>query len=35
VKDPINLTMISERLRQGDYYRNKEMMLSDLLLMVR
>lgn len=34
VKNPLSLEMIAARLKMGDYYRNKESLLSDLMLMV-
>ena len=34
IKDPITLQEINERLREGDYYRSREMMYEELLRMV-
>lgn len=34
IKDPIDLNVISQRLRANNYYRCREMLLTDLLLMV-
>jgi Bromodomain len=33
IKDPMSLLIIHSRLKMGDYYRSKEALLSDLLLM--
>lgn len=30
IKDPVDLRMINDRLREGDYYRSREMMYQDL-----
>ena len=35
VTDPIDLSVITNRLRLNDYYRNRDMMKHDLLRMVR
>lgn len=35
IKTPIDLIVIQERLRAGDYYRTKDMLCADLFLMVR
>ena len=35
VMDPIDLSVITNRLRLNDYYRNRDMMKHDLLRMVR
>jgi histone acetyltransferase len=35
IQNPMDLSTISERHKQGDYYRNKDMMMSDLLLIVK
>jgi hypothetical protein len=34
IEDPIDLKEMNERLRQGDYYRSREMLYQDLLRMV-
>lgn len=34
VQDPLSLEDVSERLAAGDYYRTREMLVDDLLLMV-
>ena len=35
VKNPLTLETLAFRLKMGDYYRNKECLLSDITLMVR
>jgi len=35
VTDPIDLSVITNRLRLNDYYRNRDMIKHDLLRMVR
>ena len=35
IKDPINFSLLQTRIRSGDYYRNREMLFADLILMVR
>ena len=34
IKNPLSLKDISDRLKLGDYYRCKEQMMADLMLMV-
>jgi len=34
ITNPIDLKMISDRHKQGDFYRTREMMMSDLLQIV-
>lgn len=34
VKEPIDLSTIEKRIRKGDHYKSKKMLLSDLMLMV-
>lgn len=34
IKEPIDLSTIDKRIRKGDYYRSKQMLFADLMLMV-
>lgn len=34
IKNPLSLKDVSDRLKLGDYYRCKEQMMADLMLMV-
>ena len=34
IKEPIDLSTIDKRIRQGDHYKSKRMLYRDLMLMV-
>ena len=34
IKEPIDLSTIDKRIRKGDHYKSKQMLLADLMLMV-